>query len=256
MAALTKNKMMKIALMRDRDFPTDLYCDVLSSLGTVQCLPPLSFNFINLDQLSAHLAAPHRWKGLIFTSKRAVQALKQVDAYLLPWKSKPCFVVGNATWKAAEKVGLNCIGSESGCGSQLGEVIKKSSHKGDLPLLFVCNQLRRDELPQYLTNHNVAFETVIVYETIANEHLPVLIRRFIDDHHNPSHIVYFSPSGYKIAHPIWSNCLDLEANQVTMVAIGNTTASVMSGVALIADQPSPSAVLAAIVDASQQDGGL
>jgi len=243
---------MKIALMRSQEAENDPYCECLQQLGTVCCIPVLSFNFINLTELYKYLASPDQWGGIIFTSKRAVEACRLVvTGHGLPlvWKNKVCFVVGDATSKVAAELGFECVGSECGNADKLTVVIK-SSYSSTLPLLFVCGNLRRDTLPAFLQTNNICYKCITVYETVASVDIKEEIHKFVRAFGTPSHIVYFSPSGYRFAQQIWKEELTNSANTVRLVAIGATTATEMKDAVLVAKKPNPISLYEVIKDSN------
>ena len=219
---------MRIALMRSGGSAEDPYLSALYHLGTVCCIPTLSFNFININQLKDALDAHRQWDGVIFTSQRAVEAVNSVICkdQLQNWKSKPCFVVGEATQRAAVQAGFSCEGGDCGSASALGPMIKQFYNpEHNLPLLFICGQIRMNTLPEFMERNKIPFEEVVAYETIADVRLPSCVESFVEEHEVPTHIVYFSPSGYRFAHPIWQRFLGGQVDNVQLVAIGKTTAA-------------------------------
>ena len=230
----------KIALMRQSDEAEDAYCKALQHLGHVRCIPVLSFNFINIPKLSSLLNSPQDWGGIIFTSKRAVQAVRTSLPH--EWAGKPCFVVGQATSRLASDVGFNCMGAESGCAGALAELIKQK-YRDELPLLFVCGAVRRDTLPLFMDKHNISYQCQVVYQSVACPDILEEIKKFVHELGPPSHIVYFSPAGYNFAHQHWTTVLGLVEN-VQLVAIGNTTWTEMGEDerVLAAKKPNPSSL--------------
>ena len=227
--------------MRLQEGVEDPYCEHLQQLGVVRCIPVLSFTFVNLELLYTYLASSEQWAGIILTSKRAVEAIKlAVGQPGLPseWESKQCFVVGEATSKVAGELGFACTGSECGNASKLADVIKSSS-VSTLPLLFVCGSLRRDTLPDFMKSNNIAYKSVIVYETIACSSIRKDIQDFVTECGPPSHIVYFSPSGYQFSHHIWEEELAETADDIRLVAIGTVTSREIKGPVLVAKKPNP-----------------
>ena len=246
---------IKIVLMRSQEEPADAYCERLKDLGEVHCIPVLSFNFINLPQLCAYLASPQHWGGIIFTSKRAVEAVRlAVESQNLSteWSAKSCYVVGKATEKVASKLGFSCSGADSGNADKLAEKIKHS-YLSRLPLLFLCGNLRRDTLPSSLETNKIPYQNLTVYETVAWDGMKVKIDEYIDKFGLPSHIVYFSPSGYQLAHHIWDKLMKTAGKDVNVVAIGSTTATDMiGGRVLVSKQPNPQALYEVIKECKQR----
>ncbi|XP_072485149.1 uroporphyrinogen-III synthase isoform X3 [Notamacropus eugenii] len=129
---------MKILLLKDPkddDSGQDPYIQELGSCGFAATLiPVLSFEFLSLQSFSEKLSRPEAYRGLIFTSPRAVEAVKlclERDNKLEVWKKslkekwhiKPAYVVGQATASLVRKIGLTTEGEECGNGEKLAEYI-------------------------------------------------------------------------------------------------------------------------------------
>nr|XP_044990016.1 uroporphyrinogen-III synthase isoform X2 [Jaculus jaculus] len=123
-------------------------------------IPVLSFEFLSLPSLSEKLSHPEGFGGLIFTSPRAVEAVKLClekdnktevweKSLKEKWNAKSVYVVGNATASLVSKIGLDGEGENCGNAAQLAEYIC-SKECPAVPLLFPCGTLKGDTLPNML----------------------------------------------------------------------------------------------------------
>ncbi|XP_076810997.1 uroporphyrinogen-III synthase-like isoform X2 [Clavelina lepadiformis] len=211
---------MNIVLMRSTvDSKADPYYNALkTSANNVTSIPVLADRFINSEELECQVFSSNSFSGIIFTSKRAVEAVADCCAAGLPagWRERPCFVVGDATKAAASKLGFPCVGHQSGNADNLAQMIILSK---DVPL-----------------------KIIEAYEVTEDPALSSNINTYLREHSVPSHIVYFSPSGYKFAGVVWKQLLDKAIEKVQMVAIGPTTGSVIQKdgfKVLMASKPTP-----------------
>ncbi|KAK2714097.1 hypothetical protein QYM36_008629 [Artemia franciscana] len=112
---------------------------------------------------------------IILTSPRAVEALKiAIDEFgiqdyetklLSIWKTKLIYCVGEATQRnALSTLGLEGVGGDTGNAATLG-TFPADERK---PLLFPSGELRREELPKILSNANLPFSSIIVYNTTSS----------------------------------------------------------------------------------------
>ncbi|XP_047618521.1 uroporphyrinogen-III synthase isoform X2 [Phacochoerus africanus] len=156
---------MKVLLLKDPkeddDHGQDPYIRELGLYGLEATLiPVLSFEFLSLPSFSEKLSHPEGYGGLIFTSPRAVEAVKlclekanKTEAWKTSlkekWNLKSVYVVGNATASLVSKIGLDPEGENCGNAEKLAEYIC-SRESSALPLLFPCGHLKRETLPRML----------------------------------------------------------------------------------------------------------
>ncbi|XP_076768354.1 uroporphyrinogen-III synthase isoform X3 [Arvicanthis niloticus] len=129
---------MKVLLLKDAkddDSGQDPYIQELRLCGLEGTLiPVLSFEFMSLPSLSEKLSHPEGFGGLIFTSPRAVEAVKlclekdnKTEAWEKSlkdrWNAKSVYVVGSATASLVNKIGLDAEGAGSGNAEKLAEYI-------------------------------------------------------------------------------------------------------------------------------------
>uniref|UniRef100_A0A8C2QNP6 Uroporphyrinogen-III synthase n=1 Tax=Cricetulus griseus TaxID=10029 RepID=A0A8C2QNP6_CRIGR len=149
---------MKVLLLKDAkddDSGQDPYIQELGLYGLEATLiPVLSFEFLSLPSLSEKLSHPEGFGGLIFTSPRAVEAVKlslEQDnkteewekSLKNKWNAKSVYVVGNATACLVNKIGLDAEGAHSGNAEKLAEYIFSA------PMLQLC-------IPQLLPTSGAA----------------------------------------------------------------------------------------------------
>ncbi|XP_031671652.1 uroporphyrinogen-III synthase-like isoform X1 [Oncorhynchus kisutch] len=119
-----------------------LYLQELASRGhKATLIPVLSFTFVSLNTLSDKLLSlllqlfqPERHGGLIFTSPRAVEAVKmcleddeRTEQWNMDikdkWNAKSIYVVGKATAALVENLGLVPLGEDTGTADVLSRLI-------------------------------------------------------------------------------------------------------------------------------------
>ncbi len=169
----------------------------------------IQFNLENISQ------------NLIFTSQNAVLSILQnPDSAKL--KSKKVFCVGSKTKALLEENGFT-VEIHTGYAADLAEIISLM-HKNE-SFTFFCGNLRRDVLPEMLTEAEVKFNEIEVYQTKLN---PQKTDSTFDG------ILFFSPSG--VESYLQQNKLKNE----TCFCIGNTTAEALSDKTkniIVANQP-------------------
>ncbi|EDL17771.1 uroporphyrinogen-III synthase isoform X2 [Mus musculus] len=137
---------MKVLLLKDAkedDSGLDPYIQELRLCGLEATLiPVLSFEFMSLPSLSEKLSHPEGFGGLIFTSPRAVEAVKlclekdnKTEAWEKSlkdrWNAKSVYVVGSATASLVNKIGLDAEGAGSGNAEKLAEYICSNGLLGE-----------------------------------------------------------------------------------------------------------------------------
>jgi uroporphyrinogen-III synthase len=190
----------------------------------------LDFAFCNLEKLESTQITSY--SGIVVTSPRAAQSLQKVPIGFFEGLSRIC-CIGQETKKSLEKnTGISALGSkvEFICGDNaLALAVKITEIKDNIkgkPLLFLCGNLRRDELILQLQSQAIAIEELIVYETKgSNKELEEVLK----SPQEPMWIVFFSPSGVQTflkeseTKPQLSLLISGEKN-CKIAAIGPTTA--------------------------------
>ncbi|MBW3467742.1 uroporphyrinogen-III synthase [Arthrospiribacter ruber] len=110
--------------------------------------------------------------------------------------------------------------------SDLFDYFKK--HKGE-KYLFPCSDIRKDEIPNYLTKSNIEFTEAIIYHTVAAD---------LSDLRDIKYdvLAFFSPSGIK---SLKQNFPDFKQNETRIAAFGPTTAQEVRDQELILDIEAP-----------------
>ncbi|XP_063592416.1 uroporphyrinogen-III synthase-like [Penaeus indicus] len=221
--------MSTVWLLKSSDSDDDRYADALSKASFVAVhVPTLSFKFTNHGPLKNALQQPENHSGIIFTSKRAVEAVTEIYKNLSvdchhSWSEKKIFVIGEATGRAVQQhLKLSHIGQESGNALQLAPIIMREIVAFDKPLLYPCGNLGRDELPKLLAQEDRDFRALTVYETQEHPQLKDAVSKHHSTGKMPSHLVFFSPSGVKFVLPKLKS-VGMSLTGVKIIAIGPAT---------------------------------
>lgn len=232
-----------VYLLRAEATPSDPYAEQLQAAGYRPfVLPVLSVRWVNSERLQMALAQPEAYSGVIFTSPRAVEAVRRLGTLPAMWQQQPVYAVGPRTAAAIRAMGWRPQGEEAGSGRELARRILEAP-RPERPLLFLCGRRRRDELPALLCAEGFPLEELIVYDTQAS--VPAL------PPDPPDWVVFFSPSGLEAARH-----LPLAWERLRIAAIGPTTAEALQRagwrVAAVAQTPTPEGLLAAMQDVTEQ----
>ncbi|XP_074963777.1 uroporphyrinogen-III synthase [Phalacrocorax aristotelis] len=249
---------MKVLLLKDpkdKDSGPDPYIKELGLHGfEATLIPVLSFEFISLGSLFEKLSHPECYGGLVFTSPRALEAIKiclkensKNEAWSKSlkqrWNTKPAYVVGKATASLVEEIGLTPQGEKSGNAQKLAEYICSREKPNSSALLFPCGALKREVLPTALREKGVPLESLTVYETTQHTDLQETLSRYFSQQGIPASIVFFSPSGVKFCLQHIQKLLGDLINRIKFAAIGPTTAEAMeaAGIPVSCTAESPTA---------------
>ncbi len=218
----------------------DEYEAVFQQAGwQVKSIPVLTFQYKNEDELRTRMQEAG---GLIITSPRAGnlagKILKDDLTLRQMWENRPIVSIGRRSAEKLVDAGIAPLIAANATGGGLAaEVIQISTGS---PWLFVCGNLRRDELPDRLDEAGVPFEELEVYETLMREDLSLELFE------QPDWVVFFSPSGLETVKPQWP----LIWKDVKMAAIGSTTATAIQNagwpVSAISEKPTPESLLNAV----------
>ncbi|KAM4775714.1 uroporphyrinogen-III synthase [Cyanocitta cristata] len=256
---------MKVLLLKDpkdKDSGPDPYIKELGSYSLEATLiPVLSFEFISLDSLFEKLSHPECYGGLVFTSPRALEAIKMClkekskkeawsKSLKQMWNIKPTYVVGKATASLVEEIGLFPQGEKSGNAEKLAEYICSREKPNSSALLFPCGALKREVLPTVLREKGIPLESLTVYQTTQHPDLQESLSSYFSQQGIPASIVFFSPSGVKFCLQHIQKLSGDLINQVKFAAIGPTTAQALeaAGIAVscTAGSPTPQDLAAGI----------
>ncbi|XP_042719824.1 uroporphyrinogen-III synthase isoform X1 [Lagopus leucura] len=249
---------MKVLLLKDpkdKESGPDPYVKELGLYGfEATLIPVLSFEFVSLEDLFEKLSHPERYRGLVFTSPRALEAIKIClrensknetwsKALKQQWNTKPTYVVGKATASLVEEIGLSPQGEKSGNAEKLAEYICSREKPRSSSLLFPCGALKREVLPTALKEKGIPLESLTVYQTAQHEHLQQSLSSYFSQQGIPASIVFFSPSGVKFCLQHIQKLSGDSANHIKFAAIGPTTAEAMEAagipVSCTAESPTP-----------------
>ncbi|MEQ2165800.1 hypothetical protein GOODEAATRI_020908 [Goodea atripinnis] len=147
---------------RDEESGPDPYVKELESHGhKATLIPVLSFKFVSLNTFSDKLFQPEKYGGLIFTSPRAVEAVKMClkaeerrgewnKSIKDKWNTKSIYVVGKATAASVQSLGLKPLGEDTGTADVLSRLIIEREDTNIPPLFFPCGSIKREVLPTAL----------------------------------------------------------------------------------------------------------
>ncbi|CAF0990093.1 unnamed protein product [Rotaria sp. Silwood1] len=210
----------------------DVYEKILHDHGYhVKTISPIQFRFINIDLLSTKLKS-NDYHGLIFTSKRAVEAVQRIltDDDRQRWQR--IYVEGPATGTLVKELcgpTTNILGAESGGSELLADFIIKDVRdiEGTVNLLFPCAQARLDLLPKRLSSEQaIHLDEIIVYETIPSDSLEQELNEYLKNHGIPNVMGFFSPSGFDSVFKASQRIgFDLTNNKIILISLGKTTSA-------------------------------
>ncbi|XP_039587398.1 uroporphyrinogen-III synthase isoform X1 [Passer montanus] len=249
---------MKVLLLKDpkdKDSGPDPYIKELGSYSLEATLVPvLSFEFTSIDSLFEKLSHPECYGGLVFTSPRALEAIKiclkeksKKEAWSKSlkqmWNIKPTYVVGKATASLVEEIGLVPQGEKAGNAEKLAEYICSREKPNSSALLFPCGALKREVLPTVLREKGIPLESLTVYQTAQHPDLQESLSSYFSQEGIPASIVFFSPSGVKFCLQHIQKLSGDLINQVKFAAIGPSTAEALrgAGIAVSCTAGSPTA---------------
>ncbi|XP_068593068.1 uroporphyrinogen-III synthase isoform X1 [Cebidichthys violaceus] len=252
---------------RDGASGPDPYIKELASHGhKATLIPVLSFKFVSLNTLSDKLFQPEKHGGLIFTSPRAVEAVKMCleaeerreewnSSAKDKWNSKSIYVVGKATAALVRNLGLNPLGEDTGTADVLSRLILEREDTNIPPLFFPCGSIKREVLPMALRGNGVPLETLTVYQTAEHPDLEKNLNNYFTEQGAPASVAFFSPSGVKFCLEAVRRLSGEQLTQIKFAAVGPTTRDAMAAeglcVSCTAEQPTAEHLAAAIAKALQ-----
>ncbi|MTI19515.1 uroporphyrinogen-III synthase [Fulvivirga sp. RKSG066] len=110
--------------------------------------------------------------------------------------------------------------------AELIEILKK--HKNE-KYLFPCSDIRKDDIPDFLSNNGFNYSEAIIYRTVASD-LSDLENVYYDI------LAFYSPSGI---NSLLVNFPDFEQNKTRIAAFGPTTAKAVRENNLVIDIEAP-----------------
>lgn len=242
----------------------DPYIKELSAFGhKTTLIPVLSFKFVSLDTLSEKLFQPENHGGLIFTSPRAVEAVKMCleakkdktewNNLKDKWNAKAVYVVGKATALLVEELGFSPVGEDTGTADVLSRLILEREDSSIKPLFFPCGSIKREVLSTALRENGIPLETLTVYQTGQHPDLEKNLTNYFTEQGVPASIAFFSPSGVKFCLETVRRLAGPHLSQIKFAAIGPTTEEALAAEGLpvtgTAEKPTPQHLAAAIARA-------
>ena len=177
----------------------------------IECQPFIETTFsINQDKKERIKALAKQNHTIVFTSMNAAEAIiESLDGTKPTWD---IYCMGGAT----KTIVKDYFGADSikGTGKDATSLAGNMITNGIKEAIFFCGNIRRDELPQLLKEHQITLEEMVVYETIVT---PQVITKVYDA------IMFFSPSAVDSFFSV------NKVNEKTILfAIGNTTATAIA----------------------------
>lgn len=176
-------------------------------------------DFIQTEPLAFNLEKSYQ--GLIFTSQNAVEALLQ-SSYKSLLAEIPCFCVGSKTQQLLQQSHAHVLATAHNAAELAEQIITEYA---TFKFVFFCGDLRRDELPNLLSKHQISLDEVQVYRTQLTPHKIT---------NQPDALLFFSPSA--VASYVQQNTIE----NAICFCIGQTTAAALQGQAMqviVAHQP-------------------
>ncbi|AEL24923.1 uroporphyrinogen-III synthase [Cyclobacterium sp. 1_MG-2023] len=101
-------------------------------------------------------------------------------------------------------------------------------HKSE-KYLFPCSDIRKDDIPEFLSKNNIDFTEAIIYHTVAADLSDLKDIKY-------DILAFYSPSGIK---SLFQNFPDFEQGKTRIAAFGPTTAQAVKDMNLIMDIEAP-----------------
>lgn len=182
------------------------------SAGQRQYLLNAGFSVSEADFIQTepvHFSLNATYEALIFTSQKAVESLLQ-SSYTSLLTELPCFCVGEKTQSLLEKNQAQVVAVAVNAAALAQKIT------ADFPahrFAFFCGDLRRDELPSLLSEHQISLDEIQVYRTRLTPHKITS---------EPNALLFFSPSA--VESYLQSNSL----TEAVCFCIGSTTAAALN----------------------------
>ena len=231
------------------DDPEDEYEKSLHAIGMsdVRTLPLLRFQFRDQQLLMEKLNRCDDYTGLILTSPRAVEAIREVATtdLLIQWSRKEVFTVGPKTAKLAHAIGLTNRKHEEVAGNSkilALAIVKLYESKHGIRFLMPCSSIARDDLPLILSQNQIQVDQVFAYDTIPTDDAPQRLESAVRQAVNSNvFVVFFSPSNVNAVGDVLR--LLCPSKKVSFVCIGPTTGAALEskGLPFICNSAQPNA---------------
>ncbi|MES2487499.1 MAG: uroporphyrinogen-III synthase [Bacteroidota bacterium] len=183
-------------------------------------LSVLEADFIGITYMPFNINSIN--SNLIFTSRNGFNAFLANKRSVI-YNGSNVYCVGSNTRNFIDSKGFNVVACTDDAQTLAETIIKNHPHES---FTFFSGNIRRNDLPLALTNANIDFNEIEVYETALTPHKITS---------KPDGLLFFSPSGVMSY---------LKENKITNEAcfcIGNTTAAALNGITdkvVLANKPS------------------
>lgn len=217
-----------VIVLKSESETSDVYSELLEEKGfNAVFVPTLAFGFKRLNDLRTKLLQPEKYAGIIFTSPRCVEAVRQsLQSNELPdvWKMLYNYSVGEVTHNLAQSsLHLFTQGKQTGNAKNLADfIVETFNGNKTLPFLLPCGNLRTDTMLSKLTEQDLIVDACEVYETICHPEFNTNFERALNNEKNIEYLAFFSPSGVSCV------CDYLKENNIgiggkKLIAIGPST---------------------------------
>ncbi|XP_055918875.1 uroporphyrinogen-III synthase [Eupeodes corollae] len=221
-------KARTVIVLKAESDSTDYYAEQLRENNfNAIFVPTLGFGFKKLDELRQKLINAEQYAGIIFTSPRCIDTVREaLQAREMPksWHLLHNYAVGEVTHNLAmtKLEQLFTRGKETGNASALADyIIETFDGDKEKPFLLPCGNLRTDILLSKLGVAGFLVDAVEVYETICHPELGETLDRALKED-NVEFMAFFSPSGVNCTVDHFAkNNLSFEGKK--LIAIGPST---------------------------------
>ena len=193
--------------------------------------PFIQIEPVNLKEFRKQKVDILSHSAIIFTSRNAVDHLFKLASEMkieMPADMK-YFCISEQTANYLQKyivIRKRKIFTGSKTARDLIEILKK--HKNE-KFLFPCSNIRKNDIPDFLTNNEYNFSEAVIYRTVASD-----LSDLADVNYDV--IAFFSPSGIT---SLFHNFPDFKQNKTRIAAFGPTTAKAVRDAGLILDIEAP-----------------
>ena len=200
-----------INILSTRPIDTLLIEEAASKDISIDCISFIDTT-VSIDQAKKESikALAETKNTIVFTSMNAAEAIiESLEGNKPIWD---IYCMGGTT----KTIIKDFFGADSikGTGKNALSLAEGMINNGTQEAVFFCGNIRRDELPQLLKEHQIALKEMVVYETIVTPHE---ITKAYDA------ILFFSPSAVDSFFSV-----NKVADNTVLFAIGNTTANAIA----------------------------
>ncbi len=191
----------------------------------------ISIEPVNLKEFRKQKIDVLAHTAVIFTSRNAVDHYFELCKEMkveMPSDMK-YFCISDQTANYLQKyivIRKRKIFTGSKTAQDLIEILKK--HKNE-KYVFPCSDIRKNDIPDFLTENGYEFSEAIIYKTVASD-----LSDLADVNYDV--IAFFSPSGI---NSLFVNFPDFKQNKTRIAAFGPTTAQAVRDAGLILDIEAP-----------------